>query len=67
MKRIFFAVALLLGMCAFLYSCEKAETENETKDSPLVGCWTWEDDNAIDEYLEFTETGLLNEFYTDDD
>ena len=64
MKKAFFAIALacMVAMCP---SCEKSGTEIESDDNLLAGYWTWGDEADLDEYFEYTNTGLVKVYITD--
>ena len=68
MKKVYFAALLLLGLSVIFSSCEKSGTENgKDEESPIVGCWTYENwGDKVDEYFEFTNTGLINDYFIDD-
>ena len=61
MKKLVFALMLVLGMSVLFCSCEK-ESDNTIRDT-LVGCWTADVDNTrIQFYLEFTKDGLYKKY-----
>ena len=69
MKRLFYAVSLLLGLSVLFSSCEKSGTDNgDDEESPIVGCWIYVAipyTDKVDEYFEYTNTGQVKDYFTD--
>ena len=65
MKKVFYAVSLLLGLSVLFSSCEKS---GKNEESFIVGNWTYEDwgGYGVDEYLEYTNTGRVKVYWNAD-